>query len=65
MRDEMDARMWNEHHDQLSASIDNGLAAIGGAIKLGVSEIPTLPRQLLAGLAAFGITLATLGATIA
>jgi hypothetical protein len=65
MRDEMDGRIWTAHHDQFSVSIDNGLGAIGGAIRLGLSSLPKLPAQLMSGVAAFSITLLTLGAMAA
>jgi hypothetical protein len=58
MRDEMDARVWNAHHDQFSKSIDAGLARLAGSV-------PAVPRQLVAGAAAFGLALLTVGVSIA
>lgn len=66
MRDEMDARMWNEHHEQFTRSIDNGLAALGSALSAGTAAASNaLLGRLLAAGGAFGLTLMTLGGTAA
>ena len=52
---EMDHRMWVEHHDQLSLSIDRGLARLrSGLARLANWDGTT--GQLLAMIAAFAIT---------
>jgi hypothetical protein len=62
MRDEMDARMWVQHHDQFSLSVDRGLERLGaglsrlraGAARLAHWDGTT--AQLLALVAAFAVT---------
>ena len=63
MRDEMDARMWNAHHDQFSEWVDSGVAAAAARLrKLGTLAF-RVPGQLLAAVAAVGLTLLTFGAS--
>lgn len=65
MRDELDARMWNDNHQQLSAAMDGAIGAIGGALRFGASRAASLPGQLVSLVAAFGVTALTLGGTVA
>lgn len=62
MRDELDARMWNDGSDRFVPAMDG---VIGGALRLGASRAIRLPGQLISLVAAFGVTVLTLGATIA
>lgn len=57
MRDELDGRMWAEHHEQLSATIDNALAAAGAGVRRLLAA--DAPRQALSAFAAFAITALT------
>ena len=59
---EMDHRMWVEHHDQLSLSIDRGLARVRSVLARLASWDGTT-GQLLAMIAAFAITGLSVGAT--
>ena len=62
MRDEIDGRMWVEHHDQFSLLVDRGLARLGaglsrlraGALRLASWDGTT--AQLFAMITAFAIT---------
>jgi len=65
MRDEMDARIWNEHHDQFSEWIDGGVVAAGAQVRRAVAAIGDVPRQLLAGVAALSVTVLTFTSSIA
>ncbi len=65
MRDETDARMWNDNHEQLTQAMDGAVAALGGALRLGASRSVSLPGQIVSLAAAFGVTVLTLGATAA
>ena len=65
MRDQMDAEIWNAHHDQFSEWLDGRVAAAGGALRGGGRLVPRVPGQLIAGLFAVGLTLATFGASAA
>jgi hypothetical protein len=62
MRDEMDARMWVQHHDQFSLSIDRGLARLGAGLhrlRAGAARLASwdgTSAQLFAMVAAFAIT---------
>ena len=56
MRDEMDGRLWDAHHAAFSDSID---AIAGAAQRLGRIDAGAVPAQLLAALAAVGLTLLT------
>lgn len=55
MRDEMDGRLWVAHHDELSLSIDRGVARLRHGLARLASWDGTTP-QLFAILAAFVIT---------
>lgn len=64
MRDEIDGRIWVDHHEQLSKSIDDGLAALRAlATRLPAWDGSTV--QLLALIVSFGITALTFNATTA
>ncbi|MBX3562858.1 MAG: hypothetical protein KF780_13720 [Sphingomonas sp.] len=65
MRDELDARMWNDNHQQFSVAMDGAIGAIGGALRFGASRAASLPGQIISLIAAFGITALSLGGTIA
>jgi hypothetical protein len=65
MRDEMDARIWNAHHEEFSRAMDGAIGALGVALRLGASRAVSLPGQLLSLVAAFGITALTLAGTAA
>lgn len=65
MRDELDARIWNAGHDRFAPAMDGAIGALGGALRLGASRAIRLPGQLVSLVAAFGVTVLTLGATIA
>jgi hypothetical protein len=62
MRDEMDARMWVQHHDQFSLSVDRGLARLGAGLHRLRGAASRLAHwdgttaQLAAMVAAFAIT---------
>jgi hypothetical protein len=60
MRDEMDARLWNEHHDQFSQWAGEFLDAAT------TFRLPRLqpPSQLLAAVGALSLTLLTFGGTV-
>ena len=62
MRDQLDAEIWNTHHDQLSKSIDHATAAAGAWLRRGADRVPV---QLVAILFAATLTLATFGASAA
>ena len=57
MRDEMDGRLWNAHHAAFSDSIDAAFA--GAAQRIRSIGLGAVPAQLLAALAAVGLTLLT------
>ena len=57
MRDEMDGRIWDAHHAAFSDSIEAALAR--AAQRLRESDLGAVPAQLLAALAAVGLTLLT------
>lgn len=65
MRDQMDAEIWNAHHDQFSEWLDGRVAAAGAALRGSGSLVARVPTQLLAGLLAVTLTLATFGASAA
>lgn len=55
MRDEIDARLWNEHHEAFSQAIDAGVARLrSGLARLAVWDGST--QHLFALVAAFAIT---------
>jgi hypothetical protein len=62
MRDQMDAMLWNEHHDQFSEWVDRGMRAAGRGLGKAAGRVP---GQLFAAVFALGLTLATLGASTA
>ncbi len=55
MRDEMFGRLWVAHHDELSLSIDRGVARVRKALSRLAAWDGTTP-QLLAIVAAFLVT---------
>jgi hypothetical protein len=64
MRDELDGRMWVDHHDQFSEWIDSAIAVL----RSGLSRLSTWDgstAQLLAMIAAFAVTALTFNATAA
>ena len=65
MRDEIDARAWNENHHQFSewmTTVAAGALASARGSTLLAAKVPT---QLLAALAAISLTLITFGAAAA
>lgn len=60
MRDEMDARIWNEHHDQFSEWLGAVIDSVA-AIRL---PRPRLAPHLVAAVTAMTITLITFGGTV-
>jgi hypothetical protein len=64
MRDEMDARIWVEHHEQFSELIDGALAAVGSALRRLAAWDGT-SQQLLSLAIAFALTALTFNATAA
>ena len=65
MRDQMDAEIWNAHHDQFSEWLDGRVAAVGAVLRGSGSLAARVPSQVLAGLFAVGLTVATFGASAA
>ena len=65
MRDQMDAEIWNAHHDQFSEWLDGRVAAAGAALRRTASIGRHVPGQLVAGLFALSLTLATFGVSAA
>lgn len=65
MRDQMDAQLWNSHHDQFSEWLDGRAAAAGSALRRSGTLAARVPGQLLATLFAVSLTLATFGASAA
>ena len=66
MRDQMDAMLWNEHHDQFSEWLDGVVHAAGRGLRNGGAALARrVPAQAYAAALAFGLTLATLGASTA
>ena len=62
MRDEMDARLWVDRHEQFADGIDDLL----GRLRAGLSRVPAwdgTTAQLLALVAAFAITAFTFTTT--
>ena len=55
MRDEMFGRLWEAHHDELSLSIDRGVARVRKALARFAAWDGTTP-QLFAIVAAFLVT---------
>ena len=62
MRDEIDSRLWIDHHESLSEGIDRALTAV----RLGVSRLALWDgssHQLLALATAFAVTALTFNTT--
>ena len=65
MRDQMDAEIWNAHHDQFSEWLDGRVAAAGAALRASGSLASRVPGQLIARLFAVSLTFAMFGASAA
>jgi len=65
MRDQMDAEIWNAHHDQFSEYVDGLVRRAGAALRGGASLAGNVPVQLVAGLLAVSLTLVTIGGSAA
>ncbi len=65
MRDQLDAQIWNAHHDRFSEWLDGAIARTGGTLASGGSLAARVPGQLVAGLFAVGLTLITIGGSAA
>ena len=65
MRDQLDAQIWNDHHDQFSEWLDGLVGRAGTALRRSGSLAGRVPTQLLAGLVAVSLTLLTFGASAA
>jgi len=65
MRDQYDAQIWNDHHDQFSEWLDGVFAAAGEAIRRAASATPPVVPQLLAAGVALSLTLLTVTASVA
>ena len=64
MRDELDARMWVENHDQFALLVDDAIAAVrAGLVRLG--QWDGTSHQLLALVVSFLVTGLTFNATSA
>lgn len=64
MRDELDSRMWVEHHDQFGLLVDDAIAAVrGGLARIG--QWDGTSHQLLALIVSFLVTGLTFNATAA
>lgn len=64
MRDELDSRMWVEHHDQFGLLVDDAIAAArAGFARL--AQWDGTSHQFLALVASFAITALTFNATAA
>ena len=64
MREELDGRMWVDHHDAFGEWVDGAVAAVrAGLVRLGQWDGTT--HQLLALIAAFAITGLTFNTTAA
>ena len=64
MRDELDGRMWVDHHNQFGEWVDSAL----GVLRSGLSRLATWDgstHQLLALVAAFAVTALTFNTTAA
>lgn len=62
MRDEIDARAWNAHHEGFSAAIDTGSRSL--ARRLAAIDFGRAPAaHLIAALLATSLTLFTVGVT--
>ena len=64
MRDELDGRMWVDHHEQFGEWVDSAVATIrSGLGRLAAWDGST--HQLLAIIAAFAVTALTFNSTVA
>ena len=62
MRDELDGRMWVDHHDQFGLWVDDAIAALrAGLARLSSWDGTT--HQLFALIASFAITALTFNST--
>jgi hypothetical protein len=64
MRDEMDARLWVDHHEAFSDGVDRALAALRSALGRFAGWDGT-SHQLLALIASFALTALTFQSTAA
>ena len=65
MRDQYDAQIWNDGHDQFSEWADGLAARTAGGLRRGAALGRHVPSQLLAGLLAVSLTLLTFTASAA
>jgi hypothetical protein len=65
MRDQMDAEIWNAHHDQFSEYVDGVVAAARRSLRTRGTPAGRVPAQLFAGLFALSLTLTLIGASAA
>lgn len=65
MRDEIDARIWVDHHDRFADSRGGQLAAAGTALRGLRGGTRRAADQLLSLVAAIGITLVSFGGSVA
>lgn len=65
MRDQIDAEIWNDRHDQFSEYVDGLLAAAGRSLKSSGSLAGHAGVRVLVGLLAVSLTLAAFGASAA
>jgi hypothetical protein len=65
MRDQMDAEIWNAHHDQFSEYVDGLVHRAGASLRRGFSLTGQVPAQLVAGLVAVGLTVLTFAGSAA
>ena len=62
MRDEIDARFWNDHHEAFADSVDRALGRLKNMVAR-FAEWDGTTHQLLALVAAFAITTLTFQST--
>ena len=65
MRDEMDARIWVEKHQNFSASVDEALGAVATRFRRRLPSLDGTPSHLLAVAGALALTLLTFNASLA
>ena len=65
MRDQMDSEIWNANHDQFTKYLGVAFAGAGDRLRRAIAPAGPLPAQLIAGLFAVSLTLATFGASYA
>lgn len=64
MRDEIDARIWAEHHEAFTRSIDAGLRRLSSRLeRVRLSEGAV--AHMIAFVLAAGLSLVSIGATVA